>query len=68
MHTTQSGSAIFGRIDELHLSRSERLRINAYMHDGELIAEFCCRALANIQSGAGALSRAVRAMFASPAR
>lgn len=68
MHTTQFGTGTFGRIEDLHLSRSERLRINAYIHDGEVIAEFLSRVVAGVRFGAGSLARAVKALFAHPAR
>lgn len=60
MHTTQFGSAVFTRVDQLHMSRSKRLRVQAYVHDGEVIAEFLCRAQAGVRS----LGRAIGASFA----
>lgn len=75
MHTTQIRSGIFGRADDVRMSRCERLRVNVYMQDGELIAEFLCRALASIRSGialaghgAGSLARGVKAMFVRPVK
>ncbi|MGP1676415.1 MAG: hypothetical protein ACTS6J_04575 [Burkholderiales bacterium] len=75
MHTTHIRSDIFSRVNDLHLSENERLRINAYIQDGEFIAEYLSRALAGIRSGvalaghaAGSLAQGVKAAFARPAR
>ncbi len=68
IHTPQAGPGVFGRVDDLHLSKRERLRVNAHMQDGELIAELICRTLAHIQSGASRLARALKLIFASTAR
>ena len=75
MYATQIKSGIFDRVDVLHMSESERLRVSAYPQDGERIAEFCFRALANIRSGAElagyaavGLARGVKALFVKPAR
>ena len=68
MHSTQSRSSIIGRVEELPLSKGDRLRATGYMHDGELIAEFSSRTLAQIQSGAGSLAHAVKAILASTAK
>ncbi len=38
----QIGSGISARVNALHLSESERLRVNAYLHDGEFIADLLC--------------------------
>lgn len=74
MSASQIGSGISARVDDLHLSKSERLRAYAYMHDGELIAELLCRALASARSvtllaahGACSLAHAVKAIFVRPA-
>lgn len=70
----QIGSGISARLSELHLSESERLRVNAYLHDGEFIADLLCRALTGARAvallaahGAGSLAHAVKAKFARPA-
>jgi len=70
----QIGSGISARVNELHLSESERLRVNAYLHDGEFIADLLCRALTGARSlalsaahAAGRLAHAVKAIFAKPA-
>lgn len=70
----QIGSGISARVDDLHLSKSERLRAYAYMHDGELIAELLCRALTSARAlallaahGAGTLAHAIKALFVKPA-
>lgn len=72
MHTTPADSGIFPRLNDLHLSRSERLRINAYLHDGELIAGFLCRALEGLRAavghGSGDVTRAAKAMSAKPVK
>ena len=60
MHTRQFSSAVFGRVDRLHMSRSKRLRVHAYVRDGEAIAEYLCR----VQTGVRGLVRAVAAHFA----
>lgn len=60
MPTPQFGSPVFGRVDQLHMSRSKRLRVHAYVHDGEVIAEVLCRA----QAGVRGLVRAIGANFA----
>jgi len=65
IYTSQGHSGVFSRMDDLPLSRRERLRVNAYMHDGELIAEFICRVLAYIHSGTGRLARAIKPMLAT---
>jgi hypothetical protein len=67
MRTSQIDSAVFGRIDDLHLSVSERLKVNAYLQDGEFIAELFCHLLALIHSGTRGLARAIKAMFAGSA-
>ncbi|MBE0624625.1 MAG: hypothetical protein IH606_07435 [Burkholderiales bacterium] len=68
IYDPQSSSGMFGRLDDLHLSRRERLHINAYIHDGERIADISTRALAGIRSGALGVAHGVKAMFATPAR
>ena len=65
IYTTQAGPGVFGRVDDLHLNRRERLRVNAYMQDGEFIAELICRALALVHAGAAGLARAVKLLFAT---
>jgi hypothetical protein len=64
----QVSQAVFGRLNDLHVSRRERLRINAYIHDGEVIADFSSRAFAGVRSGVDALARDIKAAFAKPAR
>lgn len=66
--TTQSKTGTLGPAIIRHLSENERRRANAYMRDGELIAEVYCRARAGIQSAAGRLARGAKAMFARPVR
>ena len=71
MYTSEIRSDIFSRVNDLHMSNSERLRINAYMHDGELIAEFLSRALAGVARAGHAVSslaHSVKSAFAKPAR
>ena len=71
MHTARIKSDIFSRVNALHMSKSERLRINAYMQDGEHIAEFFSRALAGVAlagHGVNRLAHNVKAVFARPAR
>lgn len=71
MHTTHISPDVFSRLNELHLSKSERLRAIAYMQDGERIAGFISRALAGVAlagHGVGSLAHSVREMFAKPAR
>lgn len=64
MHRSQQlRPAMFCRIDALHASRSERERLNAYVHDGERIAEFSSRALENVRVAA----RGLKAALAKPA-
>ena len=70
----QIGSGISRRVDELRLSESERLRVKAYLHDGEFIADLLCRALTGARAvallaahGAGSLAHAVKAIFVKPA-
>lgn len=53
MRTPQTGSEIFPRLNDLPLSRSERELGNAYIHEGELIGDFLCRALESIRSAVG---------------
>ena len=53
MHTRETGSGIFPRLNDLPLSRSERELCNAYMQEGELIGDFLCRALESIRSAVG---------------
>ena len=67
-HSTRIRTGAFGPVDALHLSENERRHINAYMQDGEFIAEVFCRALAGIQTAAGSLARGSKAMFARPVR
>ncbi|MBK5104946.1 MAG: hypothetical protein JJE42_11920 [Burkholderiales bacterium] len=50
------------------MSSRERQRINAYIHDGELIADISSRALAGIRSGVVGLTHGLKAMFATPAK
>ena len=59
MNTTPADSEIFPRLNDLHLSRSERARINAYMHDGELIGDFLCLAADSLLAVIGHGSRHV---------
>lgn len=70
MHTTKSGSEIFPRLNDLHLSSSERVRITAYMHDGELIGDFLCRAMEGIRAAVGHgscnIAHAAKAASAKP--
>jgi hypothetical protein len=71
MHTTHTSPGVFSRLNELHLGRSERLRIDAYIHDGERIAELCSRAVAGVALAGHAVSglaHGVKALFAKPAR
>lgn len=68
MPTPRSNAPIFGRIASLRMSAGQRLRINAYMQDGELIAELTRRALENVRSRGALAGRAVKAIFARPAR
>lgn len=68
IHTPQAGSAVSSRLDDLHLSKRERLRVDAYMHDGERIADLICSTQAHIQSGANRLAHALKVIFASTAR
>lgn len=68
IYNPQFRSGMFGRLEDLHMSSSERQRINAYIHDGELIADISSRALAGIRSGVVGLTHGLKAMFATPAR
>ena len=69
MHRSpQLQPVMFSRVDALHAIRSERERVNAYLHDGERIAEFSSRALENIRSGTRFAARGIRAVFAKPTR
>ena len=68
IHTTHSGTDVFGRVDDLHLSKGDRLRATGCLHDGELIAEFYCRARSGVETVAGSLAHAAKAMFESRAR
>ncbi len=71
MHTAHIRSDVFSRVNALHMSENERLRINAYIHDGELIGEFISRALAGAALAGHALGRlahGVKTVFAKPAR
>jgi len=71
MQTAQTRSDIFSRVNDLRMSKSERLRVIAYMQDGELIAEFFSRALAGVAlagHGVSSLAHGVKAAFAKPAR
>ena len=53
MHTPHTGSEIFPRLNDVPLSRSERELGNAYLHEGELIGDFLCRALESLRSAVG---------------
>lgn len=64
----QSNSGVFGRLDDLHMRKSECMRVNAYIHDGEVIAELSSRVLAGVRSGIDALARDLKAAFAKPTR
>jgi len=70
MQTTKAGTEVFARLNDLHLSRSERLRINAYMHDGEVIGDFLCRAMEGIRAAIGhgshSVAHAAKSVTAKP--
>jgi hypothetical protein len=68
IYNPQFESDQFGRLQHLHLSSRERQRINAYIHDGELIADISSRALAGMRSGIAGLSHGIKALLATPAR
>jgi len=50
------------------MSDSQRQRIDAYIRDGEFIADVCSRAFAGIRSGAVGLAHSIKAVIATPAR
>lgn len=71
MHTTPMSSDVFSRLNELHLSKSERLCAIGYLHDGEHIAAFFSGALAGVAAAGHAVSslaHSLKALFARPAR
>lgn len=75
MRTAQYKSDVFYRLNDLPISQGERECMNAYIQEGEHIADLCSRALTRIGSGItlGAhglhnLAHAVKSVFAKPAR
>jgi len=68
IYNPQTRSGTFGRLEDLHMSRSERQHVYAYIHDGERIADISSRAYAGIRSGVVGLAHGLKAMFATPAR
>ncbi|MBE0619120.1 MAG: hypothetical protein IH605_00865 [Burkholderiales bacterium] len=71
MHTTHIDSDIFSRVNDLPMCKSERQRVSAYIHDGEVIGELLCDAftgLAHAGHGISRLAHDVKAVFAKPAR
>ena len=62
-HSTHIGSNTFGPLDRLHMSETERLRVNAYIHDGEVIADLMSGALAGMRSGVELAERGIKAIL-----
>jgi len=75
MGSAQIKHDMFYRLNDIPLCESERELGNAYIEEGEHIADLSCRALANIRSGfvhaehgAVDLARSVKEMFAGHAK
>ena len=71
MHSRDTGQDVFFRVNDLHVNKNERLRIAAYMHDGELIGEFLSGAYAGITHaghGLSTLAHDVKELFVHPLR
>jgi len=66
--STHMGSGTFSPLDKLHMSASERQRVIAYIHDGEVIAELMSGALTGIRSGVELAERGIKAIFPSHAK
>ncbi|MBE0614318.1 MAG: hypothetical protein IH604_11670 [Burkholderiales bacterium] len=66
IYAQKISSGTFSRLNDLHMSTSERQRVNAYIRDGERIADAALHALAALHSGAEAIAHGVKAVFAKP--
>ncbi len=66
--STHIGSGRFSPLDRLHMSESERRRVSAYIHDGEVIADLMSGALTGIRSGVELAERGIKAILPSHAK
>ncbi len=71
----ESRSSMINRLDDVHMSPSDRARAIAYMQRAESFASFVVAAAEHIrrfiavsQRGVTGLSRTIKAMFVKPAR
>ena len=66
IYAQKISSGTFSRLNDLHMSASERQRANAYIRDGEHLADAALYALAAIHSGAEFIVHGVKTLFAKP--
>ena len=58
----------FSRLDALPMSEHEREQVNAYIHDGEVLAELMYGALAGLRAGVELAERGIKALFPTHVR
>ena len=68
MRTTDTSREIFFRLNEVPLSKSDRRYADAYLQEGEHIAELLSGASTAVAHAYSSISHGVKAMFAKPVR
>ena len=62
-HHTPTEFVQFKRLGKLNMSEIERERINAYIHDGERIADLVVGTIEGIRSGVELAGRGIKAIL-----
>ena len=66
MRTTDTGTEIFFRLNEVPLSKSDRRYANAYLQEGEHIAELFSGATTGIAHLFSSLEHGIKEIFVKP--
>jgi hypothetical protein len=68
MRNADTGTEIFFRLNEIPLSKSDRRYADAYLQEGEYIAELFSGASTSVAHAFGSIGHGVKAVFAKPVR
>ena len=68
MRSTNTGTEIFFRLNEIPINKSDRQYAQAYLQEGEYLAELFSGASAHVAHAVSSIGHGVKSMFAKPVR